>query len=373
MLIDGKSMVGNNQRCWSGFPSGNGRNFAAIGPDHYAFDVDLHGGEWGMWFYFEMTGMAQRPLTFDIRNAGRLLGWPDCWRGVRVVCDRDGTGHWERADADGEVLADTGMFRFRVTGGERLRVAFAFPYTLRDLQQFRERFLRWPGATEQLIATSSGGHPVSVWQLGCGPAGVWLLARTHAAETPASFVLEGFLEAVAACDGLTARVCPMLDVDNVEAGAFGKFGPPIDPARDWNESPALPQTAALQRYFAAAPERPLIVMDLHSPLPNHPTFACTWNEGDIAPEQFARLSRFSDWLHESSQPPLKFDRAMTRGYPEWFGGRFAESAQGWFHQRFGCPTLTLEIGYQRARLHDYREFGRALAQAIRKLAGEAGA
>lgn len=355
----------------SNFPSGNGRDFTRVGPDHFAFDVDRHGGEWGLWFYFAVDGAAGRRLTFDLRNATQLLGWPEFWRGVRVVCDRDGTGHWKRTDEDGEVLVEAGIFRFHVTGGERQRVAFAFPYTLRELHEFRERFRRLPGAIEQRVATSLRGHPVDAWQLGCGPAGVWLLGRTHASETPASFVLEGFLEAAAAMrERLTVRVCPMLDVDNVEAGAFGKFGPPCDPARDWNESPVLPQTAALQRYFAAAPERPLIVIDLHSPLPNHPTFACTWNEPEIAPDQFALLERFTAALCECSRPPLEFDLAMTRGYPEWFGGKFEQSAQGWFHRRFDCPTLTMEIGYQRAGIPEYREFGRALAWAAQAIAKE---
>ena len=61
--------------CDSKFPGGNGSHFTESGEKEILFDVDLHGGEKGLWFHFRVAN-AHGPIRFILRNAYELLEWP---------------------------------------------------------------------------------------------------------------------------------------------------------------------------------------------------------------------------------------------------------------------------------------------------------
>ena len=367
----------------STFPAGNGRAFEKIGEDHFTFEVELYGGELGLWFYFCAEGAADRTLTFDLRGADHLLEWPQFFGAVRPVYGRPGA--WRRVREPAVVVADHNALRFAVRcEQDPTYVAFCYPYVMKDLDRFRGPLLLHSQVREKIIAHSSQKHPVHVWEIGKGRSGVWVTCRHHAGESPASLVLEGLVAAALSPsqrDVLTAatmRVCPMVDVDNVESGAYGKFGPPCDPWQDWGPQPQLPQIRALQEYFAAVDDRPCLYIDLHCPEPCGSTYAATWNQSMGADWLYCdRVDAFCAALHEASNDPLKVDLSRCHAYPQWYLN-ISNHSQGYFKDRFGCVSLTLETSYHWSSGGDYpdeesyRTFGEALCRAVRTMVEAAG-
>jgi hypothetical protein len=355
------------------FPGGNGVGFARISDDHYSFAVDLRGGERGLWFCFWVYGAEGRTLTFDVVNGSELLGWPD-FGAMRPVYGFPGS--YERITQAAQVFPEQGLIRFSVPCLEGGVVAFCYPYVRSDLEVFWRAYGESLPVRRRPIMTSSQGLPVEVWEAGGGTRGVWMTCRTHAGESPASYVLEGFLMGMADVtnDGLlnatTIRVCPMVDVDNVQTGGYGKYGPPSDPYMDWQTAPVSRPVAALQRYFRAARERPFLYIDLHSPEPCGSTYACTWTPSEVSAAYMDSIDRFCRTLYACTRDPLKLDLSRTKGYPQWFGDQIDCSSQGYFRSNYGCLSLTLEVSYHwtssRAypRESDYRAFGRALCRAV---------
>ena len=357
------------------FSGGNGHSFTQVGEQHYAFEADLRGGERGLWFCFRVAGGAGEAVTFDLVNAGRLLGWPQ-FAGMRPVFG--GPGRWQRTISAAQVLQDAGIVRFSAPCLPGDYIAFCYPYTLCELDAFRQAYVEGGVVHEVELIRSPAGHPVYAWEAGSGPQGVWLTCRNHAGEAPASYVLEGLMLELAEprhrpfLEQATVRVCPMVDVDNVESGGYGKYGPPCDPYMDWSDQPQLRVIAALQRYFAAAAERPDVYVDLHSPEPCGSTFACTWAENQVSSAYLQRVNDLCRAIHEQSRHPLKLDLARTKGYPQWFGDAIDRSSQGYCRKRYGCPAITLEVSYHWSssglypQPDDYQEFGRALCRALQE-------
>jgi hypothetical protein len=355
------------------FAGGNGRNFTRLGERRYAFEADLRGGKRGLWFCFRVHGTDGQTLTFDIVNAPHLLGWP-AFDGMRVVYG--GPGQWQRTVAPAQVLRDDGRIRFSAPCPDGGYIAFCYPYTLAELDAFRQTHARSGIVREVELLRSPAGHPVYAWEAGSGPRGVWLTCRNHAGESPASYALEGLMRELAGphnrsfLEQATARVCPIVDVDNVESGGYGKYGPPCDPYMDWRDRPQLAAVAALQRYFAAAAEQPAVYIDLHSPEPCGSTFVCTWAEDRVSAAYLHSVNALCRAIYEQSSHPLQLDLTRTKGYPQWFGDAVDRSSQGYFRQQYGCPAITLEISYHWSsggpypQPGDYREFGRALCRGI---------
>src|SRR5262249_33870874 len=118
--------------------------------------------------------------------------------------------------------------------------------------------------------------------------GVWMVARQHAGETPASFAAEGFLEWLAGDDPVAldlreetaGHAVPMVDGEGVYHGRYGKDSGPVDFNRDWSGAPQRPQTAALAREIGewAAAHPYDVLLDLHAP--HHGETACYLFGGD---------------------------------------------------------------------------------------------
>ncbi len=360
--------------CFStAFPGGNALDFVRVADDHYEFAVDLRGGERGLWFCFRVYGAEGRVLTFDIVNGPRLLGWPG-FRAMRPVYGF--AGDYRRVTAETQVLSEQGIIRFAAPCPEGGLVAFCYTYVQSDLEAFWGAYAEALPFARRRIAMSAHGFPVEVWEAGKGTRGIWLTCRTHAGESPASYVLEGFMMGLVAdenaglLDLATIRACPMVDVDNVQAGGYGKYGPPCDPYMDWHTAPVSRSVAALQRYFSEAGERPFLCIDLHSPEPCGSTYACTWTPSEVSAPYMHRIDRLCRTIHTCTEDPLRLDLGRTKGYPEWFGDQIDRSSQGYFRSHYGCVALTLEVSYHWSSggaypsEMDYRAFGRALCRAV---------
>lgn len=357
--------------CDTQFAGGNGLHFLED-EESVFFDVDLHDGAAGLWFYFRVKE-SESFVDFIIRNAQSLLEWPK-FRNVYPVIGQDGV--WRRTSQPVEVLREKNQICFTVECHGETRVAFCYPYTLDDLNGFRDRAAHNVSFHEEVLCESSMGYPVYLWTIGSGPLGVWLTARQHAGETPPSFVLEGLIEELLhprhadILEIMTIRCCPMVDVDNVQRGAYGKYGPPCDPYMEWCDNSSLNTITRLRRFFQSCKEKPVLYLDMHSPEPCGSTYVNTWLESEVSPKYWRRIQSFCRYLSADSLHPLKLDMKQTRGHPEWFSGKIDQSSQGYFKNIHNCLSLTLEVSYQGlsnafpAVPDDYRRFGDSLRSAI---------
>lgn len=263
----------NDFRIDAAYPGGN-IIVERIDGDHIYVRQDLRDTK-GWWFYwnFRVRGAAGRVLTFHFTNRN-VIGT----RGPAVSFDDGMTWSWlgtecVRAGADDPSF--THAFR---QGDGNVRFAFAMPYLQADLERFIARH-KGDGhfAVRQLCATRKGrvaerihagnldGHPVFRVLLTC---------RHHCCESMASYVLEGFLDAVLAPTeegkwfraNVEALAIPFVDKDGVEDGDQGKNRAPHDHNRDYEGESIHPEVRALRAFvpqWSAGTLR--VAFDLHCP------------------------------------------------------------------------------------------------------------
>jgi hypothetical protein len=309
-------------------------------------------------------------------NAETCLGPAPGWRNARPVYSADGVD-WRRAEA-AEYLPHRGRFRFYVPViGRSVWIAYCYPYTAADLTAFLARLPQVGAATE--FCRSEGGRSVPYVRLGNHETprkSVWILARQHAGETPASFVAEGLLDRLATTEAealreLAVHVAPMVDVDGVEEGRFGKDQEPVDFNRDWRDIPVRPAVrAVLDQIRGSQRKAPVqLVLDLHAPHQGDPV--CYFFGDDShrfgKPDSQIR-SRFLELLSQEGSERVGFRPTDIRETPAPRG-----SARQFLTNQLCAPVLTLEMSYHQAQSghfltpHDYRAFGVALARVIARL------
>lgn len=361
------------------FAGGNVSAPRMVSPRHLQFAAAAHDSPRPLWFYFRVDGARGPRLLCELMNAAACLGPPLGWRMARPVYSPDGVS-WRRVNA-GDYQERRGRFRFEVpVEGHSVWIAYCYPYTNADLDRFLARIPLRGGRAE--LCRSEGGRPVPYLQLGDTAAPrsiVWVLARQHAGETPSSYAVEGLLAGLAAAKSpelrhLLFHVVPMVDVDGVDEGRFGKDRAPVDFNRDWCETPSRKTIRALveriRNSHYQAPTR--LVLDLHAP--HHGDPACYFFGSpaeSIGPESAQTQQRFLELLGEESPQEVGFhptdfrDNAPPRG-----------SARHFLAKALHAPIMTLEMSYHQTQSGryltpaDYREFGLALARATARLGRE---
>jgi hypothetical protein len=197
------------------------------------------------------------------------------------------------------------------------------------------------------------------------------VARQHAGEVSASWVLDGMLRRVAELQPDVLLWCaPLVDIDGVEQGDFGKDAPPVDLNRAWQQPPLRHEVIVLTQDIDRWAQRcrPMVALDLHAPglcecdglylFRNDPTEEpaarersdSVWAErlgsslGDLAAPQVLRVPRY---------------RSRSRGV----------TARQYFTQQMNIAAFTLECPYAAAdeqvlTIPRYRQAGARLADAL---------
>lgn len=367
------------------FEGGNVENAEIFSASHVRFSARADASPRPLWFYFCIDNARVPAVRCDLVNADACLGPRLGWRAARPVFSADGRV-WQRLARASyvELDAGSGYFTFTVpVVGPHTYVAYCYPYTTEDLAALLGSLPNWQGLEQTELSRSAEGRPVPYLRLGNHDAPahtVWLLARQHAGETPASFTVEGFLQEIAREDPAAAamledtafHVVPMVDVDGVYHGRYGKDQTPVDYNRDWREEPELPEIRSLASAIHAAHERqPLdLVLDVHAP--HHGDTSCyvfgAAGEESGGPEWQARLLRF---LAQESPASVGFRPSDLRA-----DSGPSQSAREYLGRTLGVPVLTLETSYHLAQSGEYltpqgyREFGAALARAVHRLLHE---
>ncbi|MGD9519186.1 MAG: M14-type cytosolic carboxypeptidase [Armatimonadota bacterium] len=361
----------------SDFETGNGELVDASG-DELHFRAESKRGAWILWWHFELRDVAARKLTIVLDNAGEVMGKLTSLSRVHPVVNLGGKD-WHRL-APGTVDELAGTWRFAAhfpRDRDVARVAFCYPYGYSEaLRQARG----WAKAGAELrsLCESPGGREVPMLVFGDAQAQgrelVVAVARQHAGETPGSFVLEGFVEAFVA-SGECGRwlreqgvlvVVPVMDVDSVAEGGFGKWQPPVDFNRDWAGDSRWPQIRALRGVIEelAARHRYRLFLDFHAPCAHEPNFLALHPDEVLPPGPRAGQKLFGELLatHQSHW----FDFHPEDSYICASEDGVSAIAQAREH---GCTAVVIETTYHLTRNGRiasplrYRQHGQAVAIA----------
>lgn len=366
----------------SDFEGGNVTGVTVVSPAHVRFAADPGSSPRPLWFYFCLENAQVPAVRCDLINADQCLGPREGWRTVRPVFGPDGRS-WQRAARSEYVDEGTGSGYFSFTVpvvGPRTYVAYCYPYTTSHLDALLRSLPHRQGLRQGELCRSAEGRPVPYLMLGNhdSPAySVWILARQHAGESPASYVLEGLIQYLSRLEPLVLQaladtalhVVPMLDVDGVFHGRYGKDEEPVDFNRDWRDHPSRPEVQALLRAVRASHGRcPVdLALDIHAS--HHGDTSCyAFGSGpDAGEEILTRQGRFLRCLAEESPSAVGFRETDLRT-----GHQPAHSARVYLGQTFRIPALTLEMSYHLAQSweyltqRDYRDFGTGLVRAVHR-------
>ncbi|MCH5373589.1 MAG: hypothetical protein JJ992_06400, partial [Planctomycetes bacterium] len=246
-------------------------------------------------------------------------------QGPAISTDQGTTWKWMGRE---NVVGSTFYYEFS-KAEERVRFAVTIPYLQSDLDEFLERNAGNRYLTTRVLTKSHHGRDVELIQIG-QPAPdvkpVLLTGRHHAAETMASYVLEGFLQAAisdhATGDEFRTRYAiyavPFVDKDGVEEGDQGKNRKPHDHNRDYDNESIYPEIRAIKNLdreidfrFALDFHCPTLVMEDHqvmyfSGAKDHPKYNFE-NVADFATRIKRRLPGNAPygplvWLKNEAQP-----------------------------------------------------------------------
>jgi len=377
-------------RLRSNFLSGSVGTWRLEGPRRVYFQVRTDGAPVGMWFYFIVEDAKPGPIEFVLENLDECLGLSD-WVYVRPVYRSAEPGRvWRRA-ADGEAAADFEKKEFRFichAEGSPLEVAYAYPYPPTCLQRLVDDLRSLGEVLYSEPEHSAGGRPVPYILLPSfsrRPEGaVWLLARQHAGEVSGSYTLDGFLRAVVRSP-LRARfefhALPMVDVDGVVEGRYGKNSVPIDHGDAWYADGPRPEVRLAMRLIHEAADRgahPVVLLDFHSPTPERRSYIYVGNPTLLDTGCRSRLERLALLLIEESPKdfPLTLTPEVVRGCWAWYADDAEGLAQTYVAEMYGAPSMIVETAYHAAETgtesnpENCRRLGVSLLKALERFLSE---
>ena len=313
------------------FPGGNAREERNEG-DTVHLSPDLRGDN--PWFYWYFEATAVRPgrvrFVFPEKVAGFVNGAIG-YQGPAISTDGGKTWKWMGTDT----VTDNAFTYDYTKKGQAVRFAVTIPYVQSDLETFLAAHAKNPHLKKSVLTKSRGGREVELLRIGTPGADkqpLLLTARHHAAETVASYVLEGMLEEATADtpEGKDFRqryvlyAVPFVDKDGVEKGDQGKNRKPHDHNRDYGEKSIYPEVEAIKKLHAGTGFR--YALDLHCPtlvMKDHQVMYFVGSKSQPA-NNFANVTAFAEriksglpktapsgplvWLKDEAVPAPMFSR-----------------------------------------------------------------
>lgn len=344
------------------------------------FTADAKGGPERLWFDFDIEVEAgdDEQYMLELHHCDTLLGGGHAQGFIHPVWKAD-NADWQRLDEPERMIGDDGRFIFRWSvprPEKRGRFAPCFPYQRTDLDEFlANKNLRCDN-----IGVSAQGRAFPrivnrMDEVGSEKPGVFITARQHASETPGSWVLEGILSAFdqAEENDPLLWVIPLVDLDGVEEGRYGKNHFPLDHNRSWYACGLCHETRIAMTESQRWAERctPTLYLDLHAPglMEQGAYFFSGIEEPD--PEMKAFLELLEPLFgHYASDKFIRQSGYQARANAQ-VGTPTALSANVYFKEQFDIIATTLECSYQGfgdkpASKDDYRAVGTAIAAGIRQ-------
>lgn len=260
-------------------------------------------------------------------------------------------------------------------------VAFCFPYGETDVHSLLQRYPNyWQTAS---IGVSQGGRRMARLSNADGTQdgrqpGFYVVARQHAGETPGSWVLDGLLQHLAQIRkaGYVVWAVPLVDVDGIVRGHYGKDHYPYDLDHAWGQPPMRHETLVIRqdvlRWKARC--RPILALDLQAPgaCEQDGVYAYVGNETNapLAGEETKWCNVMQNELQAEFAAP-EFKRVANQP-TRWNTPGFTT----FLRSELGVPALRMDIPYAMAggnllTQKSYREIGRRLATGFLRRHGGA--
>ena len=366
-------------------PHGNAANAKVVfedGVPTVQFAAHPHGGTETLWWCFRLwrdegDGEDASIVRLAWRHFDNCLGLSSHSAPlVHPVVRRD-HGPWERLP--GGQVRDPGngcpvVFWETEAPAQWLEAAFCFPHGLEQVEVFAHK----AGWHCDAIGISSHGRELIRVANDYGAAdrarpGIYCVAHQHASEMSGAWALQGFLEEMARQGAAAPLVwsAPLVNVDGVVEGDYGKDPFPWDLNRAWGQPPmraeALVCMRDIERWRSRC--RPVLCLDFHSPGgAEHEGVYTFLFDPQINSETYAMGEDWSDAISGelADLAAVNFKRVAT--YPS----RFKTDQHSTFSKFYCQDTLlgmTFEVPYHRIAerllsVDDYLEIGRRMAVAV---------
>lgn len=183
---------------------------------------------WRSWWYVRIDDLPnESPLKLTIKNSG----WDYFYNPVYSYDQKQ----WFRFDTE-EISQNSSneLIIEKLFSQSRVWIAMFYPYTLTDLENFINEIEGNSKINITVAGTSQQGNPIYLFKLtdlsvpSTDKKRILIHARTHPAETPPSFLLEGMInfllsgspEANEILRTFEFHIFPMQNVDGVIAGNY---------------------------------------------------------------------------------------------------------------------------------------------------------
>ncbi len=296
------------------------------------------------WFSFTVASNA-KPRRVAIVNAGDS-SFPNGWPGYEVMTSADGKS-WSRVATEYEEGTLSFLHRAR---SELTHYAYFAPYSAARLARQLTRINRAAHVDVRELGRSFSDAPLYEVELGDSdaPQTLWLIARQHPGETPASWAIEGLLKRLAKAEDETTRslleravirVVPLVNPDGAELGNHRTSASGADLNRVWDDpSEESPEVGAiLNRLQETGCD---FFFDLHADESSSAAFAAK-SEGNpsfsaaIEAEEAELSSDLAAYCYEFVDEPY-YDLDAP-------GEADLSCAANQVGERFDCPAITLEL------------------------------
>lgn len=224
---------------------------------------------WWFYWYFRVKGASGRSIRFQFTNGAVISS-----RGPAY--SYDGL-HWSWLNKE-EKEGTAFTFSFPEEK-EEVYFSMGMPYLERNLNLFLERHLPSDFLRKEILCRSRHGRDVECLFAGClqrnPKARVLVVARHHACEMMASYVMEGIMEYLFSKsqparylrENVEFMFVPFVDKDGVEEGDPGKNRRPHDHNRDYSGTSIYPEVKAIRNLVPEWSAGKLkVTLDLHCPM-----------------------------------------------------------------------------------------------------------
>ena len=328
----------------------DGGNIRVVGVRDDGFDLEIvadTNSDFLQWFYFRLTGAANRDVTLRIVNcAGSAYpgGWPD-YRAC-MSADRES---WPRVPTTYE----DGVLTITVTPPvDSVWFAYFAPYTMERHHDLIASVIGLPGVEYRALGHSLDGEAIDYLRIGAGPLQAWVYGRQHPGEPMAEWWMEGALEKLTdeadpvsrrLRDRFTFHVVPNMNPDGTRRGHLRTNAAGVNLNREWHDPTAerSPEVLCVRNMMDETGVD--FAIDVHGDEAIPYNFLAGFEGIPSLGDEQQRLYT----LYGQTLERLTPDFQTTHGYAQVPPGKANLSmSTTQLAERFGALTMTLEMPFK---------------------------
>jgi len=370
------------------FESGNIGRWQFTGPRQLSSQAPLDGAPLAMWFYFRLDGASPGPYEFILNNLHECLEYTH-WGDVRPVM-RATNKEWQRArDEDISIDLNKGEFRFQFDiPDESIEIAYSYPYPSTTLNELLEYLKGLPGIEISYPGYSKAGRPIPYIIIHCissnpRPEILWAQSREHAGEVSGGYALDGFVRAFVTSplrNRFDLHCFPIIDLDAVAEGRYGKLAPPVDHHMCWTPDTPRPEISLAMKIMreSVLGRKFRLLVNFHSPSPENDCYLVPFNP-TLLDHSFRNDTEHLAGCIKQRFPtdfPLSVDEQTYQRVSPWWDDNTEHRPEGYVLRAYGANSLTVEVAYHASCLgtatspEKLRQLGASVVQGLEDHFGE---